>query len=129
MTNEAKRILIAEDNAALLCLLRVTLSKAGFDVVAVHNGGEAWALLNQSHFDLVVTDYQMPGMDGFELCKLMRTSAEWAQIPVLLLTAKMFELDVSELQKELGFFTVVPKPFSPRELTRLVQDRLRTCAV
>ena len=77
----------------------------------------------------LVTDYQMPGMDGFELCRRMRHDPRLAQIPVLLLTAKMFEIDVSQVQEKLGLFTVLSKPFSPRELTRLVQERLGTCAV
>src|SRR5262245_19379869 len=128
MTDELKRVLVVEDNAPLLCLIRVTLEKAGLVVVAAHDGAAAWAILKEAPFDLVVTDYQMPGMNGFELCKRMRTDARLASTPVMLLTAKMFELDVSELQKELGIFMVVPKPFSPRELTRLVQDRLKTCA-
>ncbi len=59
----------------------------------------------------------------------MRHDPRLAQIPVLLLTAKMFEIDVSQVQEKLGLFTVLSKPFSPRELTRLVQERLGTCAV
>jgi two-component system chemotaxis response regulator CheY len=129
MTSAKKRILVADDTPALLFLIRATLTDAGFDVVAAQDGHAAWIAVTQSDFDLVVTDYQMPGMDGFEFCRRMRRDARLAQIPVLLLTAKMFEIDVDDVQAQLGLLTVLSKPFSPRELTRWVKERLGSCSV
>jgi two-component system chemotaxis response regulator CheY len=126
---EKKRILVAEDTPAVLFLVRTTLADAAFDVSAVQNGHEAWAALDASHFDLVITDYQMPGLDGFQLCQRMRDDPRFAQTPVVLLTAKMLEMDVDEARSTLGLLTVLSKPFSPRELKRIVQERLGICAV
>ncbi len=128
MAAAKKRILVAEDTAALRFLVQITLKDTGYDVVAVNDGNEAWSALSQGDFDLVVTDYQMPIVDGFELCRRMRRDPRLKQIPVLLLTAKVFEIDVAEVQAELGLFTVLAKPFSPRELTRLVRERLGVCS-
>ena len=125
---DKKRVLVAEDNLALLCLIRVTLVEAGCEVMAVQNGEQALAAMREADFDLVVTDYQMPVLDGFGLCKQMREDSRLSEIPVLLLTAKMFELDMDEAQQTLGLFSALPKPFSPRELARLVLERLG-CAV
>lgn len=114
----ARRILVVEDNLALCGVVRFNLERAGFEVTQARNGREGWALLEHGEFDAVVTDFQMPEMDGGELCRLMRDHGRHQQTPVVLLTAKQLEIDLPKLQREFGVVEVFAKPFSPYELTR-----------
>ena len=119
-----KRILVAEDNIAMAGVIRFTLQHAGFDVTLAGNGQEAWELLEESGFDLIVTDQQMPYMTGIALCRKLRAVPELQEIPVILLTAKRLELDLERLNRELGISTVMLKPFSPSQLARIVESHL-----
>ena len=67
-------ILVIEDEDSLLQLYRIVLEKEGFKVLTVHNGQEAWDLIENEHVDLVITDILMPVMDGYEFTKLLRHS-------------------------------------------------------
>ncbi len=77
---------------------------------------------------LVVTDLQMPLLDGLGLAKRMRAHPDLKDIPVILLTAKGFELDEEELRAEYGVQQVLCKPFSPRELVSVANSLLGTVA-
>jgi len=114
------RILLAEDNLALLQVTKFNLQRAGYEVVPAADGREAWQTLQQEEFDAVITDEQMPRMTGRELCETMRASEAHRYIPVIFLTAKCLELDHSRLESELGVSRVLGKPFSPRDLVEIV---------
>ena len=120
VADNLKRVLAAEDNAALLGVVRFNLEKAGFEVQTARNGRLAWEALEQSPFDLVVTDQQMPELTGEELCRRMRSDARFVDVPVIMLTAKCLELNRAMLRDELRIFEVLSKPFSPRELVQTV---------
>jgi CheY-like chemotaxis protein len=124
MSNEKKRILIAEDNPALSSVVRFNLERAGFAVTLARNGREAWNHLENDSFGMLVTDHQMPEMTGCELCERMRGSSKHAETPIIMLTAKGLELELPRLREELGVVAVFPKPFSPVELVRAIADRL-----
>jgi CheY-like chemotaxis protein len=117
-------VLIAEDNVAMGYVIRFGLERAGLEAVHVVSGDKAWDLLQHRHFDMLVTDFQMPGMTGGELCQRMRQDQRWVDTPVILLTAKAFEIETAYYRQTLGVSAVLMKPFSPRELTRLVQETL-----
>lgn len=118
------RILLAEDNLALLQVTKFNLQRAGYDVVPATDGWEAWQTLQQEEFDAVITDEQMPRMTGRELCERMRAGEVHRNVPVIFLTSKCLELDHSRLERELGVSRVVGKPFSPRELVETVGQML-----
>jgi len=122
MTAAAKRILVAEDNSAFAAVIRFSFERAGYHVTVACNGREAWDHFQRERFDLVVTDQQMPEMTGCELAARIRQSEDHSQIPVILLTAKRWELELPRLTEELGVTSVFPKPFSPRKLVRAVED-------
>ena len=115
-----KRVLVVEDNPVMADLVRFNLERAGLEVETAENGRRAMALLERDAFDVVVTDYQMPDIDGRELCRYLRREARWSNTPVVLLSAKVLELDLPELREELGVHEVFAKPFSPRALTEAV---------
>ncbi len=124
METSPLQILVAEDNAALSRVLEFTLTKAGYMVTQAQNGAEAWAAAQLEHFDLVLTDYQMPLMTGAELCGNLRSLDEYADTPILLLTAKGLEIELPQLCDELGIAATFAKPFSPSHVLKTVQQLL-----
>ena len=100
------------------------LRKAGLEVVHVVSGDMAWRLLQQRGFDLLVTDFQMPGMNGGDLCARIRAEPSLTALPIILLTGKGLKIDTTYYRETLRVSAVLPKPFSPRELVRLVQEDL-----
>ena len=128
MTTKSRTILIAEDNPALSGVIRFNLTRVGFDVTATRNGREAWQRAQAERFDLVVTDHQMPEMTGVELIEQLRQMPEYAAVPIIMLTAKGLELDMTRLREELGIAAALAKPFSPTELVNTVEQCLASPA-
>lgn len=122
-----RRILVADDEAPIANAVAMKLRNAGFEVTVALDGQEAFERAMEDRPDFVVTDLQMPGMSGLELCA--RLTAELAPgIPTILLTAKGFELEQADLEG-LPIRRVMTKPFSPRELLTAVQDALGEAVV
>ena len=124
LETDIKKILVAEDHAALATVVKFNLEHAGFDVTIARNGREAWEKLQHEHFDLLVTDQQMPEMSGCQLCQKMRDDGRFTEIPIIMLTAKGLELEFSELHEQFGVKQMLAKPFSPRELVFTVRNCL-----
>lgn len=122
--NDDKQILVAEDNAALASVVRFNLERAGFQVTVAANGRIAWEHAQDTQFDLIVTDQQMPEMTGCEFCHLLRGLEEYRETPVIMLTAKGMELELPRLKEELGISATFLKPFSPKEIVQAVDDYL-----
>ena len=119
------RILIVEDEPAIAGLLRDDLALEGYDVVAVGDGEAATAAAGSSRFDLVVLDVMLPGKDGFEVCRELRSAG--LTVPIIMLTAKTQESD-KVMGLEIGADDYVTKPFSPREFRARVRAALRRAA-
>ncbi|GEM_PF-2606756 len=90
-------ILLAEDNRDLAMVLGFNLKRGGFQVTTVYSGRQAWEAAQNQQFDLVLTDYQMPEMDGTELCRALRSDVRYAETPLVLMSALCSELDVPGL--------------------------------
>ncbi|HRX80851.1 MAG TPA: response regulator [Pirellulaceae bacterium] len=114
-------ILVAEDDTATAKTLWYVLVNNGFDATIVTNGQEAWEASQLMQFDLVITDYQMPEMDGGKLCELLRRSESYFNTPIILTTAKCFELDIRQLQVDHNLIAVFQKPFSPSKVGDVVK--------
>ena len=121
MINEGGRILVVEDDPLVSEVVDRYLTRAGFTVDVVDNGLAALDQAQRNCPDLVVLDIMLPGLDGLEVCRLLRTQAP---IPVIMLTALGEESD-RVMGLELGADDYVAKPFSPRELTARVNSVLR----
>jgi two-component system phosphate regulon response regulator PhoB len=118
------KILLVEDDANLVELVRYNLDKEGFDVIATHDGEEALVMAEEERPDVVVLDWMIASLSGIEVCRRLRRSAETAAIPIIMLTARAEEGDrVRGL--ETGADDYVTKPFSPRELVARVRALLR----
>jgi DNA-binding response OmpR family regulator len=120
----AKKVLLCDDEAHILRAAQIKLSHAGYDVSTAGDGQEAWESILASPPDILVTDLQMPRVDGLELSRRVRETPATAQLPILMLTAKGFEIAHLELAEKCGVLAVLPKPFSPRELVRYIDTIL-----
>jgi CheY-like chemotaxis protein len=116
-------ILVADDDADILALIKAVLERSGHQVVAVADGAEALAGVRKHKPDLAVLDITMPHINGLEVLRLLRADSETVALPVVLLSAQTQEADV-----ERGFATgasaYMKKPFSPRELAARVAELL-----
>lgn len=119
-----KTILLVEDDEQIQELLRFNLDNHGYGVVIAGDGYKAIDLAAAKRPDLILLDIMLPGMDGFELCRLLRAAEDTKDIPIIMLTAKGDELDVV-LGLELGANDYMTKPFSIRELLSRIKNQLR----
>lgn len=124
-----KHILLCDDEVHIVRAAEFKFRKAGYEVRCACNGEEAWSEILQSKPDLLITDCQMPYLDGPGLCARIRENPETRDLPVLMLTAKGFELQHTETAKSLGIIAVIAKPFSPRELLQQVEQVLGVAAI
>ncbi|MFA7383404.1 MAG: HEAT repeat domain-containing protein [Desulfurivibrionaceae bacterium] len=107
-----KRILAADDSKAMLFFYKGVATDLGMEVVTVEDGKKAFDFLQiDSKFDLIITDMNMPNMDGIELTRNIRKKPEWAMIPVLMATTES-EKTQSELARQAGVTEFITKPFS-----------------
>lgn len=114
-------ILVVDDDVHILKLVNIHLSQAGYNVIQAENATQALAYMDSTLPDMAIVDVMMPGMNGFELTKILNADYD---IPVLLLTAKG-ELEDKEKGFSAGSDDYVVKPFEPRELLFRVAAILR----
>ncbi len=114
--NVRGKALVVDDNVALARVTQFALTRAGFDAKIAGNGRKALELAQAETYDLIISDQQMPEMTGLELCRRLRATPEYANTPIILLTAKGLELELPALQRELDISAIFPKPFSPSEV-------------
>jgi len=117
-------VLVVDDEEDILELVKYNLAKEGFTVVAVASGEDALAATRTKQPDAVVLDLMLPGLDGLEVCRRMKSDPTMRHIPIVMLTAKGTEADIVT-GLELGASDYVTKPFSPRVLTARVRAVLR----
>jgi two-component system alkaline phosphatase synthesis response regulator PhoP len=118
------KILVVEDEEDILELLRYNLAKEGYEVTCVTSGEEGLGVAKSKLPDLIVLDLMLPGMDGLEVCRLLRADSKTRHIPIVILTARSDEADIVT-GLELGADDYVTKPFSPRILIARVRAVLR----
>ncbi len=117
-------ILIVDDEADLVELVSYNLRKEGFVVDSASDGEAALAKIRKDKYSLVVLDLMLPGIQGIELCHILRSDQKTANLPIIMLTAKGEEVD-RILGLEIGADDYITKPFSPRELVARVKAVLR----
>ncbi len=122
MTGKSHTILVVEDNRDLLNLLDINLTDQGYTVYKAESGKAALEAFDDRQPDLVILDVMLPEIDGFEVCKRIRS--ENKRVPILMLTAKAEEID-KVLGLELGADDYMTKPFSIREFLARVKAMFR----
>jgi len=116
-----KRVLVVDDDARTVELVKLYLERDGYRVLTAYDGIEALSLAREGHPDLIVLDLMLPGIDGLEVCRTLRGESD---VPIIMLTARTTDQDrLTGL--DLGADDYVTKPFSPRELAARVRAVLR----
>jgi len=121
---ENRHILVVEDEADIRNLVRYNLEQEGYVVSEAADGEQGLAAARKQRPHLVVLDLMLPGMNGLEVCRVLRGEEKTAKLPVVMLTARATEVD-KVLGLEIGADDYVTKPFSPRELLARVKAVLR----
>jgi len=121
---DAQKILAVDDEQDIIELLSYNLSREGFEVTTAMDGEEALKKVMAKSFDLVILDLMMPGVQGMELCRILRNDPKTKDLPIVMLTAKTEEVD-RILGLEMGADDYITKPFSPRELIARIKAVLR----
>lgn len=116
-----KRVLIVEDDANLLDVLRHNLTREGYDVATARDGQAALSVTREHMPDLIILDIMLPVLDGLEVCRILRKEMT---VPILMLTARAGEVD-KVVGLEIGADDYMTKPFSLRELMARVKAMLR----
>ncbi len=119
-----KTILCIEDEEEMIDLIRLILTRRGFDVRGANGGKEGLEIIRKDHPDLILLDLMMPDMDGWEVYQQMKADEATKSIPVIVVTAKAQSID-----KVLGLHIAkvddyIAKPFSPQELLNSVDNVL-----
>jgi len=115
-----KRVLLCDDEIHILRAAEFKLKRAGYDVRTASDGEEGWEAIQAQKPDILITDCQMPRLGGLGLVQRVREDPNTQDLPVLMLTAKGYELSHEELADKWNVRAVIAKPFSPRELLQSV---------
>jgi len=121
MVENLKRVVYIEDEQEMIDLVRLILSRKGYEVIGANGGRDGLQLVNDRLPDLVLLDLMMPDMDGWEVYQQMKANEKTRQIPVIVITAKAQSID-----KVLGLHIAkvddyISKPFSPHDLLESVE--------
>ena len=115
------KVLVADDEETMVRSLSTLLRQEGYEVAAAADGPQALEAARAQRPDLILLDIMLPGVDGVEVCRRIRT---WSTVPIIMLTAKTAEVD-KVVGLEVGADDYVTKPFSPRELVARIKANLR----
>jgi two-component system alkaline phosphatase synthesis response regulator PhoP len=120
-----KRILVVDDDREVVRLMRAYLEQAAYEVLVAYDGETAVQILRRDRPDLVLLDLMLPGRDGLDITRLVRSDPALAQIPIIMLTARIEDTD-KIVGLEMGADDYVTKPYNPREVVARVRARLRS---
>lgn len=118
------KILIVDDEKDILELIEFNLKKNGYHTDTSLSGEEALEKINNNEYDIIILDLMLPGIDGLDLCRIIKSDKKKSMIPIIMLTAKSEEVD-KITGFEMGADHYITKPFSPRELLAVIKATLR----
>ena len=110
-----KNILILDDERAMTLIVNKVVAMNGYQTATAGNAQEALDKLRQEHFDVLITDFMMPGMDGLELCELIRREESLKSLKIIMLSAKIMDTEETRRLTDLDVL-IVRKPFTGHEL-------------
>jgi len=117
--NQAYKILVVDDDPFILMSLEFLMRKNGFDVMIARNGTETLELLDQNSPDVVLLDIMMPDVDGYAICKHIKSTEKHKLCKVVFISAKSKEIDIQK-GYDLGAELYITKPFSNKDLVNKI---------
>ncbi len=119
--NPAYKILVVDDDPYILMSLEFLMRKSGFDVLVARNGKETLEILNRNVPDVVLLDIMMPDVDGYDICKHIKSTKKLKECKVVFLSAKSKESDIQK-GYDIGAELYITKPFSNKDLVKKIQE-------
>ena len=118
-----KKILIVDDEPNIVIPLQFLMEQNGYSALVAQSGEEALEMISKERPDLVLLDIMLPGVDGFEVCEIVRLNPEWRNTRVIFLTAKGRDVDIAK-GMVLGADEYITKPFSNQQIIDTVKRLL-----
>ncbi len=119
--SEKKKILVVDDDPYILMSLEFLMKKNGFDVMVARNGTEALDIVEKQLPNLILLDIMMPDVDGYEICRYIKSSKKLKEAKVVFMSAKTKEADIKK-GYDLGASLYITKPFSTREMMKQIKE-------
>ena len=119
----AKTVLIVDDEPSIVVPLQFLMEQNGYQTIVAQSGEEALEAISKEEPDLVLLDIMLPGIDGFEVCEIVRLKPEWRHIRIIFLTAKGRDVDIAK-GLVLGADDYITKPFSNQQIIDAVTKLL-----
>jgi two-component system, OmpR family, alkaline phosphatase synthesis response regulator PhoP len=119
-----KRILLVDDEPALLELIKIRLEANGYEIISASDGQQALDLARKEMPELIILDLMLPKVDGYQVCRLLKSDDKYKKIPILLFTACAQESD-KESGREAGADGYIVKPFEPNSLLAKIKEFLK----
>jgi len=119
----SKTILIVDDEPNIVVPLQFLMEKNGYQALVAQSGEEALEAVSKYSPDLVLLDIMLPGIDGFEVCEIVKLNPEWKHIKIIFLTAKGRDVDIAK-GMVLGADEYIAKPFSNKQIVESVKRLL-----
>jgi len=121
------RVLVVDDEPAVIQMIGCVLEIRGYEVIGARNGHEALRCIEKNRPDLIITDLVMPGMNGLDLCRLLKKDPRWVGIPVVVITSATKDSDLADGFWKLGTAAddFVTKPFDPFEMADRVERMIK----
>lgn len=119
-----KRILLVDDEAQLVELVKMRLEANGYQVLTAYDGKEALDMAKKEMPDLIILDLMLPKIDGYKVCRMLKFDEKYKKIPIILFTARALEAD-KKVGMEVGADDYITKPFEPELLLMKIKDFLK----
>ncbi|MDD5449477.1 MAG: response regulator [Candidatus Omnitrophica bacterium] len=123
--SHSRKILIVDDEADLVEVIKIRLEAAGFSTIIAHDGQEGLNKARKDNPDLIILDLMLPKIDGYKVCAMLKRDQRYMKIPIVMLTARAQESDM-KLSKEVGADAYITKPFEPQALLGKIEELLKT---
>jgi len=120
-----RKILVTEDSPTILEILKTVLAEEGYEVIAAADGQQALDLARTEKPDLIVLDLMLPKIDGYKVCRMLKFSERFKNIPIIMLTARSKESD-EQLGREVGADAYIRKPFQPEVMIDEIKKLLKS---
>ncbi|HPI54772.1 MAG TPA: response regulator [Chitinophagaceae bacterium] len=121
--SEANKIVVVDDDPYILMSLEFLMKKNGFNVLVARNGTEAKAIIDEFIPDIVLLDIMMPDVNGYEICRYIKSQKKLVDCKVIFLSAKSTEADIQK-GYDLGASLYISKPFSTRTIVNQIKELL-----
>lgn len=119
-----KKILVVDDEQDILSMLKMRLEASGYEILTASDGNAAYNTAKVENPDLIILDLMLPGMDGYQVCRLLKFDQKYNQIPVIMLTAKSQQED-KDWGAKVGADFYMTKPFEAKELLNKIKELLK----